>query len=113
MSKEWKIVRLGDAATFINGFAFKPSDWDNEGLPIIRIQNLTESSNEINYYKGECPVKYEINNGDILISWSASLGVYEWQKGKALLNQHIFKVQFDKLDFDKKIFHVFDQSENR
>ena len=36
--------------------------------------------------------KIEINDGDILISWSASLGVYIWNRGKALLNQHIFKV---------------------
>lgn len=39
-----------------------------------------------------------------MISWSASLGVYIWSKGKALLNQHIFKVIFDKASIDKKYF---------
>ncbi len=39
-----------------------------------------------------------------MISWSASLGVYEWNRGKALLNQHIFKAVFDKLDVNKKYF---------
>lgn len=101
---KWKMVRLGDSATFINGFAFKPADWSNEGLPIIRIQNLTGSSEVVNYYNGPYNAQYEVNNGDILISWSASLGVYEWSKGKALLNQHIFKVIFDKLDYDKRFF---------
>jgi len=48
--------------------------------------------------------KIEINNGDILISWSASLGVYKWNRGKALLNQHIFKVVFDKKPIDKQYF---------
>ena len=33
----------------------------------------------------------------MLISWSASLGVYVWNGEKALLNQHIFKVVFDKV----------------
>ena len=42
-----EMVKLGDTATFINGYPFKPSDWSNEGLEIVRIQNLTKSnSNE-------------------------------------------------------------------
>lgn len=73
-------------------------------MPIIRIQNLTGNDYETNYYSGDYDKKYEIVNGDILISWSASLGVYEWKKGTALLNQHIFKVCFDKLDVDKSYF---------
>lgn len=40
----------------------------------------------------------------MLISWSASLGVYVWNRGKALLNQHIFKVMFDKTEIDKDYF---------
>ncbi len=56
------------------------------------------------FYSGEYPERIEINNGDVLISWSASLGVYIWDKGKALLNQHIFKVVFDKLEIDKQFF---------
>jgi type I restriction enzyme S subunit len=107
---KWETVRLGDAATFINGFAFKPMDWTDNGLPIIRIQNLTGSSDVVNYYNKPCGKQYEVVNGDILISWSASLGVYEWKQGKALLNQHIFKVLFDKLNFDKKFFvYVIEQ----
>ncbi|MDE6706471.1 MAG: restriction endonuclease subunit S [Oscillospiraceae bacterium] len=103
MSK-WETVRLGDVATYINGYAFKPSDWSDTGLPIIRIQNLTGNDYETNYYSGEYNKKYEVKNGDILISWSASLGIYEWKKETALLNQHIFKVQFDKLMVDKSYF---------
>jgi len=103
MSK-WNTIRLGDVATYVNGFAFKPSDWTDTGLPIIRIQILTGNDYETNYYSGEYNPKYEVVNGDILISWSASLGVYEWQKDKALLNQHIFKVVFDKVEIDKRYF---------
>lgn len=103
MSK-WKKVKLGDIATYINGCAFKPSDWSNQGVPIVRIQNLTGSFSETNYYDKHYNSKYEINNGDVLISWSASLGVYVWDKGKAILNQHIFKVVFNKIDIDKTYF---------
>lgn len=103
MSK-WQKVKLGDVATYINGCAFKPSDWADSGLPIVRIQNLTGSFREINYFNGKYNSKYEINNGDVLISWSASLGVYIWNNGKAILNQHIFKVVFDKIKIDKNYF---------
>ena len=96
--------RLGDIATYINGYAFKPEDRGTEGLPIIRIQDLTGNSYDLGFYNGEYPERIEINNGDVLISWSGSLGVYLWNKGKALLNQHIFKVVFDKAEIDKSYF---------
>ena len=99
-----KTARLGDLATYINGYAFKPADWGDTGLPIIRIQDLTGNSYQLNRYDGEYLERIEVNDGDVLISWSASLGVYVWQRGKALLNQHIFKVVFDKLPVNKEYF---------
>ncbi|WP_283604944.1 restriction endonuclease subunit S [Lactobacillus gallinarum] len=97
-------VKLGDLATYINGYAFKPKDRGDKGLPIIRIQDLTGNTYDKGFYDGKYPSKIEINNGDVLISWSASLGVYLWNGGKALLNQHIFKVIFDKKEIDKDYF---------
>ena len=99
-----KTAKLGDLATYINGYAFKPADWGDTGLPIIRIQDLTGNSYQLNRYDGDYPERIEVNDGDVLISWSASLGVYVWQRGKALLNQHIFKVVFDKLPVNKEYF---------
>ena len=101
---KWEIVRLGDLASFINGYPFNPNDWSNEGMPIIRIQNLTGSSETTNYFNGSYNSKYVVIKGDILISWSASLGVYEWSKEDALLNQHIFKVVFNKCVINKRFF---------
>ena len=102
MSVEYK--NLGDIATYINGYAFKPEQRGSEGLPIIRIQDLTGNAYDLGYYNGDYPKKIELNDGDVLISWSASLGVYLWNRGKALLNQHIFKVVFDKVEIDKFYF---------
>ena len=65
---------------------------------------MTGNSYDLGFYNGKYPKKIEINDGDVLISWSASLGVYVWNGGKALLNQHIFKVKFDKVDIDKSYF---------
>lgn len=99
-----KKVKLGEVATFINGYAFKPQDWSSEGKEIIRIQNLTKTSKETNYYSGTIDKKYIIEDGDILISWSGTLGVFQWCGKSAVLNQHIFKVVFDKIDIDKSYF---------
>ena len=99
-----KKVKLGEVATFINGYAFKPQDWSSEGKEIIRIQNLTKTSKEINYYSGTIDKKYIVEDGNILISWSGTLGVFQWCGKSAVLNQHIFKVVFDKMDIDKSYF---------
>ena len=104
MKQGWEIKKLGEIATYINGYAFKPEHWGEDGLPIIRIQNLNNPNAEFNYCSLDVPDKYVIDNGDILISWSASLGVYEWNQGKAYLNQHIFKVLFNKIDINKFFF---------
>lgn len=101
-SGEW--VKLGDVASYINGYAFKPTDYASEGKPIIRIQDLTGNAYQTNRFAGILDDKYRVGWGDVLISWSASLGVYVWSAEEAWLNQHIFKVQFNKLPVNKRFF---------
>ena len=100
LPKSWEVVTLGDLADYINGYAFKPQQWETVGRPIIRIQNLTGSSDTVNYFSGELDNRYFIESDDLLISWSASLDAYIWQGDEAWLNQHIFKVDniVDKCD---------------
>jgi type I restriction enzyme S subunit len=90
--EEWKISKIKFLAEYINGYAFKPTDWSDGGLKIIRIQNLTNSDASFNRYSGELEEKYRIEKGAILFSWSASLGIFVWDEQDAWLNQHIFKV---------------------
>jgi len=87
----WKTHKLGELGQYINGKAFKPEDWKTAGLPIIRIQNLTDSSKPFNYCDQPVEPRYFVNDGDLLISWSATLGSFIWGRGPAVLNQHIFK----------------------
>lgn len=105
MKEGWTYKKLGEVASYINGYAFKPSDWEDNGMPIIRIQNLTGTQNSYHRCnRKDIPSKYIVRKGDILISWSATLGVYEWTIEDALLNQHIFKVVFDKQKINKDYF---------
>ena len=89
----WCEVYVGDLANYTNGKAFKPSDWELKGLPIIRIQNLNDTTCKYNYTSVTHEEKYRITNGDLLFAWAASLGVYIWSGENAWLNQHIFKVE--------------------
>ncbi|EGQ8730410.1 TPA: restriction endonuclease subunit S [Vibrio parahaemolyticus] len=88
----WVKATIDDLADYVNGFAFKPAHWEPTGTPIIRIQNLTNSEKPFNYTKIDVPDIYEVNNGDLLVSWSATLDAFIWRGDKAWLNQHIFKV---------------------
>ncbi len=89
----WELTTLGKLANYINGRAFKPTDWETTGRPIIRIQNLTGSTDTVNRFPGEVEPKYIIRDGDLLISWSATLGAFIYRGEEAVLNQHIFKVE--------------------
>jgi type I restriction enzyme S subunit len=86
------LMALGDTARFINGAAFKPTDWEDEGLPIIRIQNLTGTGEKFNLTTRTVKPELIVEPGDLLVSWSATLDVYRWAGPRGLLNQHIFKV---------------------
>lgn len=90
--EHWEVFKVKMLARYINGFPFKPTEWRGDGCPIIRIQNLTKEHLPFNYCDGNVPERNRVKNGDILLSWSASLGVFVWNRGDAYLNQHIFKV---------------------
>jgi type I restriction enzyme S subunit len=83
---------IGDTGKYINGVAFKPTDWSAEGLPIVRIQNLTDPSKPMNRTTRDVDPVYVVHPGDLLVSWSATLDAFIWDREPALLNQHIFKV---------------------
>ena len=95
--------KLGDICDFINGRAFKPSEWEKKGLPIVRIQNLNDENAEFNFYSKDIEEKYIIDNNQLLFSWSGtpgtSFGAFFWNRGKAVLNQHIFKI-IPKIDIN-------------
>jgi restriction endonuclease S subunit len=92
LPRGWKWVRLNDLAVYINGSAFKPTDWNPTGTPIIRIQNLSNNLAPFNRTLKNFDPDYLVKRGDILVSWSATLDAYVWDRENAWLNQHIFRV---------------------
>lgn len=92
LPRGWTWIAVGDTGIYINGYPFKPEDRETTGLPIIRIQNLTDESKPLNRTTLEVPSDYRVNPGDMLVSWSATVDVFVWRGSTALVNQHIFRV---------------------
>jgi len=88
----WAKATIGVLADYVNGRAFKPTEWKDVGKPIIRIQNLNNNNAKYNFSPENHEEKYLVKNGDLLFAWSASLGAYIWHGEDAWLNQHIFIV---------------------
>ncbi len=96
LPRGWEEVSIGETGEYINGFPFKPGHRGVAGLSIVRIQNLTDDSKPLNTTNVDVPGDYRIDTGDMLMSWSATLDVFVWRRGPALVNQHIFKVVPDE-----------------
>lgn len=94
----WRWVRVGELCDLVNGNAYKPSDWNTSGVPIIRIQNLNNPSKPFNYWSSSLHNKVKVKQGDVLLAWSGtpgtSFGVHLWKGSDGVLNQHIFRVDF-------------------
>ena len=90
----WEKKSVSQLGDYLNGFAFKPSDWQETGKPIIKIKEMGNGvSDETPRNNGErVPAKYLIKAGDLLFSWSATLMVIVWTGEEGWLNQHLFKV---------------------
>lgn len=101
----WEATTIGALGRYWNGRAFKKSEWQpaGRGRQIVRIQDLTGSSHKPNYFDGEADHQHVARRGDVLVSWAATLGVFEWPGPEVVINQHIFKVE----SFIDRRFHRY------
>ncbi len=110
--KDWEVRSIGQMFRLVNGCAFKPEDWKQNGTPIIRIQNLNDPSAPFNYSQAPVPEKNRVEAGDLLFAWSGTLGTSfgarVWTGPSGVLNQHIFRVLMDEqritLAFSQLVF---------
>ena len=104
--RTWTTAPLGTLCNLVNGRAFRPAEWTDRGLPIIRIQNLNRANAPFNHFDGEIATKHLVQTGDVLFAWSGtpntSFGAHYWNRGDAVLNQHIYKLEYDRSSLDGK-----------
>ncbi|NOE32300.1 restriction endonuclease subunit S [Ruegeria sp. HKCCD7318] len=99
LPENWRWTKIGDQLELLNGMAFKPTDWAHAGLRIVRIQNLNNPEAKFNLCDPKMARERSlIDDGSFLISWSGtpgtSFGAFIWDRGPAVLNQHIFRCDF-------------------
>ena len=97
----WTEFRQGDVVRFYNGRAYKLTEWEAAGTPVIRLQNLTGSGKEYYYSNLELPAHQYCNSGDLLYMWSATFGPHIWKRQKAIYHYHIWKVVPDEINVTK------------
>ncbi len=106
LPKGWRKITLDEIAKVKNGFAFKGTDFINEGIPVIKIKNVKPNKillNDLSYVSREVAekaIKYLINQNDILITmsgnrmngtpdtWVGKVALFQRQ-GEYLLNQRV------------------------
>jgi len=89
---DWIETTLGEIAEYINGYPFKPEDLGEEGTPVIRIKQLLDSNEACDKTLIKAPNRCVLQSGDIVFSWSGTLAVRVWDRERAYLNQHLFRV---------------------
>jgi len=97
----WKVMELGMVSIFLNGYAFKSSDWQENGVPVVKIgsvrpgfvdvDNVSFVSDEIAASKN----RYRLSPGDILIGMTGyvgEVGLVPISESLPLLNQRVGKI---------------------
>jgi len=88
----WKVGTLLDISTYTNGLAcqkYRPVNDDT--LRVIKIREMKDgfsASSEL--VRVDIPEKVIVENGDVLFSWSASLEVIVWAKGRGAFKSTYF-----------------------
>lgn len=111
--EDWTETTLGEVAEYVNGFPFKPEHLGESGTPVIRIKQLLDPMESVDRTTIEVPDRCTLGDGDVVFSWSGTLAVRIWRRGRAYLNQHLFRVlpgpNVDKNFLSLILDHVIDE----
>ena len=97
--KRWEKGKLGDYIPSSGGFAFKSTEWKNEGFPVIKIKDIQED-NTLNFHgidkvskETVIDKKFVANAGEVVIAMTgATIGkvaIIPFSEDKILVNQRV------------------------
>ena len=89
----WRRLSIFDITKVIYGYPFDSELFcnDNRFTPIIRIRDILENKTDT-YTTEKTDIKYQINDGDILIGMDGVFHMTIWSGGYAYQNQRIVRV---------------------
>lgn len=98
----WTRTELENVCHIINGYPFKSALFNRDkGCPVVRIRDISKNATETRY-DGEVPKEALIDDGDMLIGMDGNFRCYEWNGGKAGLNQRVCKIVADERLINRK-----------
>lgn len=114
-------IKVGEVCTLVNGYAFKSNEFQEEGIPVIKIANVKPNKiilDGLQCVSPETAEKHQknlINYGDIILtmtgnridgspdSWVGKSATFR-QRGQYLLNQRLCIVRPNEEKIDAKYF---------
>ena len=116
----WCSCTLRNVCSFTNGFAFSSDAYKNNGIPLVRISNITNEGkidlNSCVYIQDEIDEQYIIEKGDFLVAMSGAttgkMGVYTYGE-ISYLNQRVGKIKASKALYTPYMHYLmFSQVDN-
>lgn len=116
LPENWIVISLGEILSLKNGYAFKSKDYQNEGIPVIRISDIRKdgevsSAKSVRVDNQEIPKKFLLKKGDVLVAMSGATtgkyGIFN-EDIPALQNQRVgnLKPHAPNLTSKKFIFYL-------
>lgn len=105
--KGWQLTKLKEVADIQPGYAFKRSQWSDNGIPVLKIKNINSSNSvdsETGNYVPESTLvpklnKFVIKQGDLVVAMTGATagksGLY-YSKKLTLLNQRVARIRTKK-----------------
>jgi len=91
----WEVKKLKEICRVINGRAYKNTEFKEEGIPIVRIQNLSKRGKTV-FSDLELPEDKLIDKEDFIYAWSATFGPHIWRGPKSIYHYHIWKMDVNE-----------------
>jgi type I restriction enzyme S subunit len=124
MTDEFPMIPLRDVATVRSGFAFKSSDWRDEGIPVVKIANVKEGRLNMEGCSFVAPevaveaAEFDLARNDILIAMTGYIGDVAWVREydlPVLLNQRVgrFAIRDDRRLHHRFLFYLLRSPEIR
>lgn len=120
MKEGWKYMKLGEVCDFLNGFAFKSSNYVDYGIRIIRITNVQKGiivDTSPKYYplsEKSNLNKYILKENDLLMSLTGNVGrvgLLPKELMPAALNQRVACIRMKNDNLSKTfLFHYFNSN---
>lgn len=113
----WAWTRLEEVCFVQGGYAFKSKDYQNRGIPLLRISNINDNKVTFDRDTVFLPDKYQkdyssflLTNGEIVIALSGAttgkFGIYDKDE-PALLNQRVGRLKYYCRDLVSNLYFLY------